>query len=82
MSVASNGLSQHLFNLQTDDEETRDDYQMSSTFGQRENNVKKLAQLLSDSNQLDNELPFIVTNPLPDFVLDEMDVVFILQPHI
>jgi hypothetical protein len=38
-----------------------------------------LAQLLDDSNRLDNELPFVVTNPLPDLVLDDMDRIFVLR---
>ncbi len=40
-----------------------------------------LTQVLDDSNRLDNELPFVVTNPLPDLVLDDMDRVFVLRPE-
>jgi hypothetical protein len=41
----------------------------------------KLEKLLNESNKIDNEFPYIHTNPLPDLVLDEMDKLFLLKPE-
>lgn len=39
-----------------------------------------MSRLLEETNRVDNELPFVITNPLPDFVLDSKDMVFVLHP--
>ncbi|KAI3657390.1 hypothetical protein MP638_001711 [Amoeboaphelidium occidentale] len=41
--------------------------------------MEELEQLLNDANRLDNELPFVITNPLPDFIIDKRDKIFVLM---
>lgn len=34
---------------------------------------------LMNGKQVDNDLPFVITNPLPDLILDELDFIYILK---
>ena len=54
--------------------------QFSATSTMGKDAYEYLNKLLQDSNTLDNDLPFLITNPLPDFILDELDHVFALCP--
>ena len=76
--------SRHLFNLESqgyeDDEYELQQKGLTVTSMQGRDAYNNLNKLIQDSNKMDNDLPFVVTNPLPDFLLDEMDYVFILQP--
>jgi hypothetical protein len=94
MSVASMNsyAAQHMSSLETDRDRFRGEIDAAAS--QKYNSQKiaeqetirsqtalDMSRLLEGSNRVDNELSFVVTNPLPDFVLDSMDMVFILCPE-
>ena len=81
MSVASvSSVSKHLFNMEANVEDgfASDTQEYTSTGAEAAQNLNRL---LEESNRVDNDLPFVVTNPLPDFVLDELDCLFVLRPE-
>ena len=81
LTDASNS-SVHLFNLDNNQYSVRSDPGQREEAGSpRNQQTERLARLLNDSNRVDNDLPFVLTNPLPDFILDRMDQVFILKPE-
>jgi hypothetical protein len=47
----------------------------------RRDSQATMTRLLESVNRVDNELPFVIANPLPDLVMDALDMLYILQPQ-
>ncbi|KAI3647012.1 hypothetical protein MP228_007233 [Amoeboaphelidium protococcarum] len=43
--------------------------------------TQRIQKLLLDMNHIDNDLPYLITNPLPDLIIDSMDDLFLLVPE-